>query len=81
MLFLVGLPIIQYLRRIKRYSLLTIAVSGCVSGFIGFYLSLKIIEVTFQTHGNFDLKTGLYGMLLGASVAVLFWIIEKLTAR
>jgi hypothetical protein len=79
--FLVGIPTIKYLRRIKRYSLVTLTISGCIGGAIGFYLTLRAMVFIAQTVFRFDLKIGLFGMMIGASVAISYWVIEKITTK
>ncbi len=79
--FLLGLPLINYLKRKNYYNLVTLILGGSIAGLIAIYIVFVVIGFllgSFTTTNFFELKTSLWGIKSGAAVSFTYWLIDKL---
>jgi len=85
--YLLGLPAIRYLHKKNIYNLLTIIISGAITGVIAFFVIMFVFSVllsgmatTIKSNLRYlDFTLALIGMAFGVMTAITYWSIDKLT--
>jgi MFS family permease len=71
-LFLAGIPILIWLKRLQRLDLLSLTLCGAIAGVVIFQLFLFVFGLLLESSGGHDLLSLAYGALAGAAVAGSF---------
>ncbi|MFV1985455.1 MAG: hypothetical protein ACC657_18040 [Thiohalomonadales bacterium] len=80
-LFIIGIPLIIWLRKINRLSITNLSLAGVLSGAVIFYLFWLLLGLALQTSAIYGVYPLIYGSTLGFVVAFTFGMVSGITNR
>lgn len=78
-LFIIGLPLVYWLKSIDRLTLLNLAIGGAIGGIIVISIFGVMLGLLLSSTLSFNLVTVLWGSVLGASVSLTYGAISGIT--
>jgi len=78
-LFIIGLPLVYWLKSINRLTLLNLAIGGAIGGIVVINIFGVMLGLLLSSTSSFNLVTILWGSVLGASVSLTYGAISGIT--